>query len=77
MGVLDGAGDRQRGRNSFGINVRHPIVSNGILCVRGGDAAFLKLLWDLREVAVTSLGFLVIMSVNFYLAARFEPPPLF
>jgi len=29
MGVLDGGGDRQRGRGSFGVNVGHPIVATG------------------------------------------------
>jgi len=29
MGVLDGGGDRQRGRGSFGVNLGHPIVTNG------------------------------------------------
>ena len=28
------------------VNVGHPIVTNGILCVRGSDAALPKLLWD-------------------------------
>jgi len=30
----------------FGVNVDHPIVTNGILRVRGGDAALPKLFWD-------------------------------
>jgi len=29
MGVLDFGGDRRRGRGSFGVNVGHPIVTNG------------------------------------------------
>ena len=29
------------------VNVRHPILTNGILCVRGGDGALPKLLWDI------------------------------
>ena len=29
MGVLVGGGERRRGRGSFGVNVRHPIVTNG------------------------------------------------
>jgi len=29
MGVLDGGGDHRRGRGSFGVNVGHPIVTNG------------------------------------------------
>jgi len=29
-----------------GVNVWPPVVANGILCVRGGDAALPKLLWD-------------------------------
>jgi len=43
---------RQRGRNSFGVNVGHPIVANGdfvvqlFSAVRGGDAALSKLLCD-------------------------------
>ena len=28
------------------VNEGHPVATNGILCVRGGDAAHLKLLWD-------------------------------
>ena len=28
------------------VNVEHPVVTNGIFCVRGGDAALPKLLWD-------------------------------
>ena len=28
------------------VNMGHPIVNNGILCVRGGDAALPKLLCD-------------------------------
>ena len=30
MGVLYWGGDRLRGRVSFGVNVRHPIVTNGV-----------------------------------------------
>jgi len=29
MGVLDGGGDRRRGSGRIGINVGHPIVTNG------------------------------------------------
>ena len=29
MGVLDFGGDRRRGRGSLGVNLRHPIVTNG------------------------------------------------
>ena len=28
-GVLDFGGDRRRGRGSLGVNLRHPIVTNG------------------------------------------------
>jgi len=35
MGVLDGVGDRQRGRGSLGMNFGRPIVTNG-----DGDAFF-------------------------------------
>jgi len=31
MGVLDGGGDHRRGKDSFGENVGHPIVTNGTL----------------------------------------------
>jgi len=31
MGVLDGGGDRRRGRGSFGIKCGHPTVTNGTL----------------------------------------------
>ena len=46
MGVLDGSGDRPRGRGSFVGKCGHPIVANAILCLSGGDAALPKLLWD-------------------------------
>jgi len=46
MGILDGSGDRRRRGAVLGVNVGHPIATNGILCVRGGDAALPKLLWD-------------------------------
>jgi len=45
-------GDRRRRRSSVGVNVRHPIVTNGnfvaqlFSVVRGSDAALSKLLWD-------------------------------
>jgi len=29
MGVLDGSGDRRRGRGSFDVNLGCPIVTNG------------------------------------------------
>ena len=32
VGVLDGGGDRRRGRGSLVINVGHPIVTNGDVC---------------------------------------------
>jgi len=31
MGVLHGGGDRRMGRGRFGVNVGHPIVTNGTL----------------------------------------------
>jgi len=34
MGVLDGGGDRQRGRGSFGVNLGHPIIANGDFAMR-------------------------------------------
>jgi len=29
MGVLDGGDDRRKGRGSFGVNLGHPIITNG------------------------------------------------
>jgi len=29
MGVLDFGGDHRKGRGSLGVNLRHPIVTNG------------------------------------------------
>jgi len=49
MGVLDGGGDRRKGRAILGVNVWHPIVTNGILCMRGGQI---------------TLGFLVINNLT-------------
>jgi len=46
MGVLDGGENRQREGIVLGVNVGHPIVTNVILCVRGGDVALPKLVWD-------------------------------
>ena len=46
IGVLDGSGDRRREGAVLVVNVGHPIVTNEILCVRGGDAALPRLLWD-------------------------------
>jgi len=34
MGVLDGGGDRRRGRGSFGVNLGRPIVTNGDFATR-------------------------------------------
>jgi len=36
-GVLDGSGDRRREGAALVVNVGHPIVTNGILCVRGNE----------------------------------------
>jgi len=30
----------------MGVNLGHPIVTSGIFCMRGGDAALPKLLWN-------------------------------
>jgi len=45
IGVLDGSGDRRRERGSFSgkCGASH---CNQTLCVRGGDVALLKLIWD-------------------------------
>ena len=40
MGVLDWVGDRRREGAVVGVNVKRPVVTNGILCMRGGDALF-------------------------------------
>ena len=51
-GCIRWGGDRLRDRGVLGVNVGHPIVTNGILvawllsAVRGGDAALPKLLCD-------------------------------
>jgi len=44
IGVLNFGGNRRRGRE--GKNLGLSIVTNGIVCVKGGDAALPKLLWD-------------------------------
>jgi len=41
-GVLDDGGDRRREGAVLGVNVGCPIVTNGILCVRGSDVALPK-----------------------------------
>jgi len=46
IGVLDGSGNRRKEGGVLVLNVGHPIVTNGILSVRRGDAALPKLLWD-------------------------------
>jgi len=46
MGLLDESEDRRREGALFKVNAGHPTVTNGIVCVRGGDAALPKLLWD-------------------------------
>ena len=51
MGVLDGSGDRRREGAVLKVNAGHPIVTNGILCMRVGDAALPKLLWDFLLIA--------------------------
>ena len=43
MGVLDGDGDRRRGRGSFGVNLGHPIVTKWGIC----DALFSNYFEDL------------------------------
>ena len=45
-GCIRWDGDRQREAAVLGVNAGHPIVTNGIRCVKGGDAALTKLLWD-------------------------------
>ena len=52
-GVLDGGGYRRRERDRFAVNVGHPIVTNRILCVRGGDAALPKLLLGFVVTVIT------------------------
>ena len=59
MGVLEWDGDRRREGVVLGVNVGHPIVTNGnfvaylFSAVRGGDAAVPKLLWDFLFMILT------------------------
>jgi len=46
IGALNFGGNRRRGRGSLGGSLGPSIVTNGIVCVRGSDAALPKLLWD-------------------------------
>jgi len=34
VGVLDGVGDRRRGRGNFGVNLRRPMVTSGAFATR-------------------------------------------
>jgi len=47
-------GDRKGEGAVLLVNVWHPVVTNGILCVRGGDAALPRLLWDFLSQIVVS-----------------------
>jgi len=42
MGVLDGGGNRRRGRSSFGVNLGRPVITNGdsVAQLRESDALF-------------------------------------
>jgi len=60
-GVLNGGGHRRRGKDSFGVNMEHPIATNEdfmvqfFSAVKGGDAAVPKLLWDFLFLLSTRL----------------------
>jgi len=41
IGVLDGAGDRRRGRGSFGVNLGRPIVTSGAFAMRSSQISLL------------------------------------
>jgi len=46
MGVLDFGGDRRTGRDSIGVNLGRPIVTNGAFC----DALFSNYVEDLFTI---------------------------
>jgi len=64
MGVLEGGGDHRSGGGNLGVNVGHLIVTNNILCVRGGDAALPKLLWNFLLLYLLPLLLLLKDSPN-------------
>jgi len=53
MGVLHGVEIVEADGAVSGVNVGHPVVTKGILYVRGGDAALPKLLWNFLFSFVT------------------------
>ena len=46
MGVLDGVEIVEGEEAVLAVDMGHPVETNGIVCVRGGDAALPKSLWD-------------------------------
>jgi len=54
----------------FGVNLGHPIVTNGILCMRGGDAALPKLLWDFLFLLLIFLKVKNVTGINAILHVR-------
>ena len=55
-GVFDGSGDHRRELGAvLNVNLGHPIATNGILCLRGGDATLPKLFWDFLLLLAASL----------------------
>ena len=50
--MLDGSGGRRKVGTLLVVNVGPPVVTNGILCVRDGDVALPKLLWDFLLVCI-------------------------
>ena len=49
MGVLDGGGDRRRERGSFGVNMRHPNVTNGDFVAQLCEIACIDVVWMKRR----------------------------
>ena len=66
MGVLDRAGDRQRGRAVLRVNLRRPIVSNGDLLRNCVGAT--------RSSQTTSGGFVRHAQVVTSMRFAYEPP---
>jgi len=46
--------------------VGHPVVTNGILCVRGGDTALPKLLWDFLLVCISGRIHLFLLCMAYF-----------
>jgi len=56
MGVLDGGGDRRRGRGSFGVNVGRPIVTNRAFTTRSSQTTLRTCCcWDYASAVLADL----------------------